>query len=127
MPLFRPLKANPRIGTPTPPGQDALSGNFFKKSFPKITPPDGTQGKKFQTDLSGGNPEEQARRIPLKKRLHASVECSGFDQGVSSRLGALPLEVLSAGKVVQGMGDDTPGRCLNACYFRSKHHPVSRT
>ena len=34
VPLFPAPGGDPATGTPTPPGQDALSGNFFKKSFP---------------------------------------------------------------------------------------------
>jgi hypothetical protein len=42
-------------GTPTPPGQDALSGNFFKKSFPgEYTPGDGTEPKNFKTIFDRG-------------------------------------------------------------------------
>ena len=67
----------------------------------------GPAPKNYQTNLSGDNPEEQAHRYLLKKRVHASVACWRFDQGVSSRLGALPLEVLSAGKVGHKKGDGT--------------------
>jgi hypothetical protein len=53
--------------------------------------------------MTGDNPEEQAHRYPLKKRLHASVARYRFDQGVSPDQGALLLEVLSG---VQGRSGD---------------------
>jgi hypothetical protein len=68
-------------GTPVPPGQDALSGNFFKKSFPGNSPRMGPAPKNFKTIFDGGITwRRQAYRYPLEKRVQASVACWRFDQ-----------------------------------------------
>ena len=84
VPLFRPLEANPEIGTPTPPDQYAPSGNFSKKSFPENYPPrDGTRAQKFQTIFDRGITQWTGSQIPLKKAFTRFCGGSSFDQGVS--------------------------------------------
>jgi hypothetical protein len=57
---------------------------FLKKSFPGNYPLDGTQGKKFKPVFDRGTTQmDRPHRYPLKKRLHASVVSSRFDQGVN--------------------------------------------
>ena len=70
VPLFRPLEANPEMGLRYPPGQDAPSGNFFKKSFSGImTPPgDGTRAPKISNRfLAGGEDGEGSPTVAPKK------------------------------------------------------------
>ena len=55
VPLFRPLEANPETGLLPPRYQYALSGNFFKKSFPgKYPPGDGTRPQKLSNQFELG-------------------------------------------------------------------------
>jgi hypothetical protein len=86
-----------------PPGQYALSGNFFKKSFPGEYPPRmGPSAKKFKPIFDRGiTPESQ---IPLRKACTRFYGAIRFDQGVAQVRGSLWLEVLSAGEFGQDKG-----------------------
>ena len=97
-------EANPETGTPYPPWSRCPVRKFFQKIIPgngKSTPRVmGPGPQKFQPNFGpGDNPEGQAHRYPLKKRVHASVACWRFDPGVSPGLRELSLEVLSASDV----------------------------
>ena len=51
---------------------------FSKNHSQEITLRDGTRAKNFKPIWPGDNPEGQAHRYPLKKRVHASVACSAL-------------------------------------------------
>ena len=105
----------PGDGTPTPPVLYAWSGpNFFDiyvlhsgeipaEDTPRVM---GPRPKNFKPIFGRGiSRRGQAHRYPLKKRVHASVACSRFDQGVSPRLGGV-----IAGGAPGGRGRPGEGR-----------------